>query len=326
MAPRLCLLVAAAWTGWAAVQATDYCKISPEHTMCKYPGIGPACGTQVLAREVSSEEADFIVELHNKLRSKVARGEETRGAPGPQPSGANIRALAWDEELATVAQRHADQCIFEHDCNDCRSVDRFNVGQNIYILKSWGLLQEKPDWNGAVISFYDEVDKFPGSGVGSYQFSTDTGHYTQLLWGTTSLVGCGYTKFKVGNVIKALYVCNYGPIGNIMSFPMYREGDPCSACPEGTTCSQEYEGLCEGNVVVESTWSDLQPSVTAGFFRNSNNNPQKTVTLHSEGFTMVYEYPRSLVTAPMSEPTSAPTPTTPPPATENNGAADADAE
>ena len=31
----------------------------------------------------------------------------------------------WDEELARVAQAHADQCLFEHDCADCRRVDRW---------------------------------------------------------------------------------------------------------------------------------------------------------------------------------------------------------
>lgn len=30
----------------------------------------------------------------------------------------------WDEELATVAQKHADQCIFQHDCPECRSVGK----------------------------------------------------------------------------------------------------------------------------------------------------------------------------------------------------------
>ena len=30
----------------------------------------------------------------------------------------------WDDELAAVAQAHADQCQFEHDCAACRRVDR----------------------------------------------------------------------------------------------------------------------------------------------------------------------------------------------------------
>lgn len=33
----------------------------------------------------------------------------------------------WDEELATVAQRLAEQCLFEHDCNECRKVGKFSV-------------------------------------------------------------------------------------------------------------------------------------------------------------------------------------------------------
>lgn len=31
----------------------------------------------------------------------------------------------WDDELALVAQGHADQCIFEHECSDCRRVCKY---------------------------------------------------------------------------------------------------------------------------------------------------------------------------------------------------------
>lgn len=34
----------------------------------------------------------------------MARGDETAGDPGPQPKGANIRELKWNDELADVAQ------------------------------------------------------------------------------------------------------------------------------------------------------------------------------------------------------------------------------
>ena len=30
----------------------------------------------------------------------------------------------WDEELSRIAQRHADQCTFAHDCSSCRKTDR----------------------------------------------------------------------------------------------------------------------------------------------------------------------------------------------------------
>lgn len=94
MVSRLCLLlVVAACLGWAAGQDTEYCKFTPEHTLCKFPGVGPRCGSRVRGRGVSSQSAATIVAMHNQLRSQVARGEETRGAPGPQPAAANMRAL-----------------------------------------------------------------------------------------------------------------------------------------------------------------------------------------------------------------------------------------
>ncbi|XP_063843649.1 uncharacterized protein LOC135090578 isoform X2 [Scylla paramamosain] len=252
MASRLYLLVVAAWTGWAASQDMDYCKFTSEHTACKFSGRGPRCGPQVRGSGVSSEDAAVIVALHNELRSKVARGEETRGAPGPQPSGANMRALAWDEELATVAQRHADQCVFEHECPDCRRVDRFGVGQNLFISFQSNL-DLRIQWSRAILSWFDEVADFPNTSIHPYQFSQATGHYTQMLWWDTALIGCGFTMFLEDGWWKKLYTCNYGPAGNIIFSQMYLLGAPCSACPAGTSCSLQYPGLCEGDADVNST-------------------------------------------------------------------------
>lgn len=44
-------------------------------------------------------------------------------------------------------------------------------------------------------------------------------------------------------------VCNYGPAGNIPGEVVYKDGEPCSECPEGTECSTQYIGLCEGNIL-----------------------------------------------------------------------------
>merc|ERR1712124_144093 len=56
---------------------------------------------------------DAIVDKHNELRSKVANGQETRGQPKGvgQPKAANMRKLVWNDELAEIAQRWADQCM-----------------------------------------------------------------------------------------------------------------------------------------------------------------------------------------------------------------------
>lgn len=93
MVSRLCLLVVAACAGWAAGQETNYCDFASEHTLCESSERESRCGTQVRGSGVSSQDAATIVAMHNQLRSQVARGEETRGAPGPQPPGANIRTM-----------------------------------------------------------------------------------------------------------------------------------------------------------------------------------------------------------------------------------------
>ena len=43
--------------------------------------------------KISKEDQETIVNKHNELRRKVAKGEETRGEPGPQPSASNMREL-----------------------------------------------------------------------------------------------------------------------------------------------------------------------------------------------------------------------------------------
>lgn len=58
------------------------------------------------------------------LRSKVARGLETRGSPGPQPGGV-LKRLKWDRILARIAQTWANQCLLMHD--PCRDVSKFAI-------------------------------------------------------------------------------------------------------------------------------------------------------------------------------------------------------
>jgi len=66
---------------------------------------------------VTAADKKLIVDLHNQMRRRVAKGLEWRGSPGPQPPAANMRQLQWDDELALMAQTHANQCIFGHDPN-----------------------------------------------------------------------------------------------------------------------------------------------------------------------------------------------------------------
>lgn len=224
-------------------QGSNYCRMSYQHTMCTSPGPGPACRGGVMARGVSTKEAGQIVALHNAVRGRVARGEEHRGRPGPQPSASNMRQVYWDPELAAIAQRHADQCRFAHDCSACRRVSRFGVGQNLYLMKQ-SLRAQPHDWRRAVKDWYNEVRLFSRNQVQPFSFSTSIGHYSQMIWADTDRVGCGATTYREGGWYVTLYTCNYGPSGNYIRGQMYRTGRSCSSCPVGSSCSYQYPGLC----------------------------------------------------------------------------------
>jgi len=162
-----------------AVSQSDYCSFTSKHTMCQYQGPGPACNGKPLTRGVTEKEKEIILDIHNKLRAKIAQGAEKRGSPGPQPGASNMKKMIWDEELSRIAQRHADQCKFAHDCSDCRKTSRFGVGQNLYIYKQT-LKAANNDWVKAVTDWYDEVALFRNKDVEPFSFSLETGHYTQV--------------------------------------------------------------------------------------------------------------------------------------------------
>jgi len=222
---------------------TDYCQLSTQHTLCQYKGPGPDCNGQPLSRGVTRQEEEQIVAVHNRYRSLIARGLEDRGRAGGQPSGANIRQMYWDGELSRIAQMHADQCKFQHDCTECRKTERFGVGQNLYIYKQ-SVAAPANDWEQAVTDWYEEVTEFHNKNIEPFQFSSATGHYTQVLWAESDKVGCGATSYKDGRWFTTLYVCNYGPNGNFIRGQMYQQGPACSACGQGFECSTDFPGLC----------------------------------------------------------------------------------
>ena len=72
----------------------------------------------------------------------------------------------------------------------------------------------------------------------------------QLCWADTYMVGCGYTYYddpKRG--YSKLYVCNYGPGGNLVGGSMYKMGFPgMMSCHDFDLMqSSRYVGLCGEN-------------------------------------------------------------------------------
>ncbi|XP_037783703.1 scoloptoxin SSD976-like [Penaeus monodon] len=226
--------------------ACDYAQFSAEHSMLLRPNL--ECNAHRTG--VSEAERQEILEVHNTLRAKVARGEEGEGDAGPQPSGADIRELVWNDELAQVAQAWAEQCKGGHDGYAKRRIcsRSYAVGQNVF--RKWS---QNPDsvWTEAIHAWYKEVANMPNTFVDKFTGSPPSGkmigHYTQLVWGATNEIGCGAVEFssvKSSHTYSEskIYVCNYGRNGNSINSPVYTRGPTASQCSAGT--SSRYPGLC----------------------------------------------------------------------------------
>ncbi|KAL7724657.1 hypothetical protein ACLKA6_008658 [Drosophila palustris] len=196
-------------------------------------GVAFACHGKLIASGISTEERSIILQEHNRLRQLVATGRY----PG-QPGAENMREIVWDDELAARAQEWADNCQFRHDPH--RTINRFTMGQNLAIIWSTAPLDpDDGDFPSRIQNWFNEVQKYSFGDA----WSPKTGHYSQLVWGETSLVGCGFAEYKDNIKYNKLYVCNYGPGGNVVGYNPYEAGKP-SCSTYGMKPSSKYQGLC----------------------------------------------------------------------------------
>ncbi|KAM7363192.1 uncharacterized protein ACRADG_000208 isoform 1-T2 [Cochliomyia hominivorax] len=219
-----------------------------------------SCRGQLLATGITGEEKELILREHNRLRQLVATGR----FPG-QPGAENMREIVWDDELAARAQKWAENCDFNHDPH--RKIDRFTMGQNLAIIWSTAPLEpDDGDFPSRIQKWFDEVQKYSFGDA----WSPKTGHYSQLVWGETSLVGCGFSEYKDTSKYNKLYVCNYGPGGNVVGYKPYEAGKP-SCASYGMKPSPRYPGLCAAPDVraVHYSYNSIET------YENHNNNNNK---------------------------------------------------
>ncbi|XP_066999092.2 venom allergen 3 homolog isoform X3 [Anabrus simplex] len=144
----------------------------------------------------------------------------------------------WDDDVAEVAQRWADQCRKGHD--QCRNDRRFGVGQSVFWTRKTRC--HEAEWEHAIRSWYREVRNLPLSTLRSYK-KTDVGHYTQLVWANTEVIGCGYRTRNRPRGCETFYVCNYGRGGNMKTQKVYQIGPPRFAC-RNSPVDPKYPALC----------------------------------------------------------------------------------
>jgi uncharacterized protein YkwD len=130
---------------------------------------------------------------HNAARANVS----------PVPA-TPLPAMSWDATVAAAAQAWADQCMFSHNAG--------NYGQNLYASTG-----------GSPPSPKTVVDNWV-SEVSDYNYAANTcsgvcGHYTQVVWRSSTLLGCGIKTCTTNSPFSGsgawyIVVCNYSPAGN----------------------------------------------------------------------------------------------------------------
>lgn len=211
--------------------------------------LGRSASCHVSGRGLNTEEKMSLLGAHNELRRRVAVGL----LPGFKPAS-NMLELEWDDELAAEAEAHASQCgASQHEEHGERKMLKFSsVGQNL----GWEASSEPflNHLNLPHMKAWAQVHKYiRGSLLRSYRSNDSSigesgiGEFTQIIWANTRYIGCGVATYtRSDNVGRYPYqrslTCNYGPGGNVAGMPVYAEGEPCTRCPNGSTCSAS--GLC----------------------------------------------------------------------------------
>ena len=147
----------------------------------------------------SEVDRDIIVAAHNKWRAEVGVGK-----------------LSYSPELELSSQAWADHLKHSNHCQMRHSKPEGRYGENLYwasaIIWSDGrrelqkVLAEKP------------VDSW-GDEKADYDYATSSckpgkmcGHYTQMVWKTSTKVGCAYAVCEDSQ--EQVWVCQYQPAGN----------------------------------------------------------------------------------------------------------------
>jgi len=164
---------------------------------------------------LTQAEKDLILNEHNALRRKAYEGREA-GLPGAKDASA-IQDLQWDDGLATLAQEWANTCPGSYHRPNAKT-DRFDpAGENMYEGgMNYATYNAVKGWYEEVKDYVKDPNATPAK-FGSYNMGQKVGHFTALVWATTTHVGCGVAK--KGDTTSV--VCNYGPAGNMMGGEVY---------------------------------------------------------------------------------------------------------
>lgn len=149
------------------------------------------------AASFASEFPARVLAAHNAVRAE-----------------AGVPPLAWDPALGNTAAAYAQQMamtgVFAHSNRKARR----GVGENLWMGTRGAFSIETMVGNWASEKRMFRAGVFPAvSRTGNW---SDVAHYTQIVWPTTTRVGCAIATTRRTDYL----VCHYSPAGNIDGRPL----------------------------------------------------------------------------------------------------------
>ena len=146
--------------------------------------------TQLAATPLDNGDIQALLEEHNRVRADVGVGP-----------------LQWSAEVAKVAEGWADH--LGQSCSMQHSNGR--LGENLFMGTAgyYGVREAARSWES-------EKSQYAGGPLNDSNWAP-SGHYTQMVWRNTRLLGCA--SVTCGG--QYILVCNYDPSGNYMGQSPY---------------------------------------------------------------------------------------------------------
>ncbi|KAF9476679.1 PR-1-like protein [Pholiota conissans] len=153
--------------------------------------LAPAISALGLANPVALKRdawSDQVVSLHNSYRAQY----------GASP-------VSWNQNLYASALSWAQQCNFVHSPGG-------KYGENLYAIGS----TSADALTMGLKSWMSEASKYDYNNPG---FTSSTGHFTQVVWKSTTGVACAQANCAAGTIFpnnaSKFLVCRYTPPGNV---------------------------------------------------------------------------------------------------------------
>ncbi|KAH7866645.1 hypothetical protein Vadar_023172 [Vaccinium darrowii] len=170
----------------------------------------PQSGSDIVANLIPlpqnqslTSDAQAYLDAHNAIR-------RAKGVP----------PLQWDPKLAQYAKNWADQSV-----NECNPHHHSGgpYGENTL----WEQYDERTPAMVAQIWINEQANYDQSKMQCKCQPETSTcmcGHYTQVVWSSTTAVGCG--NATCNNDLGVLIVCSYNPPGNYVNQNPFQNAHP----------------------------------------------------------------------------------------------------